>query len=127
MRIILFLSLFFAALNAFADRCGVSGTYDLSGWEPTADFKKAPSYTGTLVVSESNGTYRFEGSADGLIFFGKGLTNDCKSFAFSFSSADRRQYGVTLAIKDGQNFKVLWSYNLPNTSGPGKEIWKKRN
>lgn len=122
---LLFLLLFFT-FTAYADRCSVEGTYALSGWESGDNFSKAPSYTGVIELKEYNNVYRFEGSADGMVFFGKGLTNDCKTFAFAFSSGDKSQLGVTLLTKDGVNFNARWSYNFPDTSGAGREVWKRK-
>lgn len=122
--IIFFLLLSFYAFSA--DKCAVSGAYDLIGWEPGDDITKAPSYTGVLHVSEHSGYYKFEGSADGMVFYGKGLTKDCKSFAFVFSSSDKTEAGVCLAIKVGSDLNVTWTYNLPDVKGSGKELWKRK-
>lgn len=126
MKKLLILLISLLTFNAYADKCGVTGIYSLSGWEASDNFQKAPTYTGTIELTESNGIYRFEGSADGMVFFGKGLTNDCKTFAFSFSSANKSEIGVTLLSKDGSQLIARWTYNFPDTSGAGKEIWRRR-
>ncbi len=126
MKFILAMLIIFPAFVFAADPCGITGLYDLSGWEPGDNFSKAPTYTGGIKITEYGGTYRFEGSADAMIFFGKGITRDCKTFAFVFSSADKSQTGVTMLFKDGSDFQAMWIYNLPDTSAAGKEIWRKK-
>lgn len=126
MRLIITFLIMLSFSTAFADKCDVVGSYSLSGWEASDNFLKAPTYTGSIELTEENGIYRFEGSADGVVFFGKGLTNDCKTFAFSFSSGDKSQIGVTLLTKNGSNLIASWTYNFPDTSGAGKEVWKRK-
>lgn len=126
MRLILTI-LLFTFVSAYAqDTCGISGAYDLTGWEPEKTNLRIPQYTGVIQVTEDRGYYRFEGSADGMVFYGKGLTHDCKTFAFVFSSSDMSESGVSLITRDGSDLYVKWAYNLPNQKGAGKEIWKRK-
>lgn len=125
-KVILFIILLLPFSLFAKDACMFDGSYDLVGWEPGANFSKMPGYTGKVTITEVNGIYKFEGSADGMIFFGKGVTFDCKTLAFSFSSSDMTQYGVTLLTKDGNNLIAKWAYNTPDTTGAGKEIWKRK-
>lgn len=122
--IIIFLLLSFSFYVYAADTCGIAGTYALTGWEPGVKQTAKPSYSGTVQVTQDKGFYRFEGSADGSVFYGKGLTNDCETFAFSFSSGDMSQSGVTLAAKDGRDLRIKWAYNLPDKRGEAIEFWK---
>lgn len=116
------------------DAYGLSGQYDVVGWNPGSDPAKAPDYTGWAELKKWGEGWKYRAFMDNTDYLGVGLLRGkckdmkrkCAILAVSFRNLKGTESGITVFRQENNNLIGQWIFDGMDEGKLGTEIWTKK-